>query len=385
MQVFKAYLKITKKNLPMVFMYVGLFFILLTFFVGSNSEDSSFEAKRLCVSVIDLDKSPASAALTEFIGKNHDLVEIENDKDKILDALYYTRTDYVLTIKEGYADKIATGETSGLFTNCKIPDSYTGIFVDNLVSQYVSTVSAYIKGGNSLDDAMAKTADLLSKEAVINVQSFADNDGSSDYSKDMSLYFQYLAYIIMSILITVLSTTILTMNGKEISKRTNCSCTTSSSQTFQFILGSSVIVAVIWVLFIAAAFIMNGGAFSEKCLLAVLNSFVFTVVASGIALLIAALAPKSDTVNVISNIITLGMSFLCGVFVDQSLLGDSVLSIARFLPAYWYIRANNMLSGISDEAYSVNSFMSFLGIEAIFAAALFAVVLLINKSKHNAQ
>ncbi len=385
MQVFKAYLKITKKNLPMVFMYVGLFFILLTFFVGSNSEDSSFEAKRLCVSVIDMDKSPASAALTEFIGKNHDLVEIENDKDKILDALYYTRTDYVLTIKEGYADKISTGETSGLFTNCKIPDSYTGIFVDNLVSQYVSTVSAYIKGGNSLDHATAKTADLLSKEAVINVQSFADNDGSSDYSKDMSLYFQYLAYIIMSILITVLSTTILTMNGKEISKRTNCSCTTSSSQTFQIILGSSVIVAVIWVLFIAAAFIMNGGAFSEKCLLAVLNSFVFTVVASGIALLIAALAPKSDTVNVISNIITLGMSFLCGVFVDQSLLGDSVLSIARFLPAYWYVRANNMLSGISDEAYSVNSFMSFLGIEAIFAAALFAVVLLINKSKHNAQ
>ncbi len=385
MQVFKAYLKITKKNLPMVFMYVGLFFILLTFFVGSNSEDSSFEAKRLCVSVIDMDNSPASAALTEFIGKNHDLVEIENDKDKILDALYYTRTDYVLTIKEGYADKIATGETSGLFTNCKIPDSYTGIFVDNLVSQYVSTISAYIKGGNSLDDAMAKTADLLSKEAVINVQSFADNDGSSDYSKDMSLYFQYLAYIIMSILITVLSTTILTMNGKEISQRTNCSCTTSSSQTFQIILGSSVIVAVIWVLFIAAAFIMNGGAFSEKCLLAVLNSFVFTVVASGIALLIAALAPKSDTVNVISNIITLGMSFLCGVFVDQSLLGDSVLSISRFLPAYWYVRANNMLSGISDEAYSVNTFMSFLGIEAIFAAALFAVVLLINKSKHNAQ
>ncbi len=79
------------------------------------------------------------------------------------------------------------------------------------------------------------------------------------------------------------------------------------------------------------------------------------------------------------------MSFLCGVFVDQSLLGDSVLSIARFLPAYWYVRANNMLSGISDEAYSVNSFMSFLGIEAIFAAALFAVVLIINKSKHNAQ
>lgn len=370
----------------MALLYVGLFLVLLTFFVDSNAKNNNFEAARLNVSVIDMDNTAASRALTEFIGQSHDLVEIENDKDEILDALYYGKSDYVLNIKEGYAEKISNGNTNGLFTNYKVPDSYTGVFVDNLVNQYVSTLSAYIAGGNSLDEAVTKTADLLSEEVAVTVHSFSDGESdNADYPKRMAYYFQFMSYIVLSVLITILSTVILTMNKKEVRSRTNCSCMTVTSQTAQIILGSAVIVAVIWVIFIAAAFIMNGGTFTEKCLLAVFNSFVFTIVSAGIAILIAALAPKSDSISVISNIVSLGMSFLCGVFVDQNLLGEDVLSAARFLPAYWYVRANNMLSGLSDEVFNINSFMSFVGIEAIFAAALFAIIILIYKAKHNAQ
>ncbi|MGN0666537.1 MAG: ABC transporter permease [Huintestinicola sp.] len=386
MQVFKAFMKITKKNIPMALIYIGLFLVLLTFFVDSNVENNNFEAARLSVSVIDMDNSDASRALTQFIGKNHDLVEIENDKDIILDALYYERTDYILNIREGYSEKISKGETDELFTNYKIPDSYTGVFVDTLVGQYISTLSAYIAGGNSLEEAITKTENLLSEEVPITVKSFSEGkNGTADYPIDLAYYFQFMSYIILSVLITLLSTVILTMNKKEVRSRTNCSCITVASQTSQIILGSAVLVAAVWVIFIAAAFIVNGGTFTEKCLLAVLNSFVFTIVSAGIAILIAALAPRSDSINVISNIVALGMSFLCGVFVDQSLLGESVLSAARFLPAYWYIRANNMLSGLSEEVFSMNSFMSCIGIEAIFAAALFAVIILIYKVKHNAQ
>lgn len=387
MQVFKTFLKISKKNVPMALIYVGLFLILMTFFVDSNTENNSFEAKRLDVCVIDMDNTDASRALTDFIGKNHDLVEIENDKDTILDALYYERADYILNIQEGYSNKISSGCTEGLFTNYQIPNSYTGVFVDNLVNQYVSTLSAYIAGGNSFDEALSKTEEQLSEEIPVTVQSFSDekDSGDKDYPKAMAYCFQYMSYIIMSILITILSKVILTMNKKEVQNRTNCSCITVAAQTAQTILGSAVVVAVIWIIFIATSCIMGGGTINEKSLLAVLNSFVFTVISAGIAILIAVLATKSDSINVISNIVTLGMSFLCGVFVNQSLLGESVLSAARFLPAYWYIRANNMLSGLSEEVFDLNRFMSFVGIEAIFAVALFAIIILINKVKHNAQ
>lgn len=386
MQVFNAFLEISKKTIPMALIYIGLFLVLLTFFVDSSAQNNTFEAERLSVSVIDMDNTEESKALINFISQRHDLVEIENDKDTILDALYYERTDYVLNIQEGYAEKLSNGKTNELFTNYKIPDSYTGVFVDNLVNQYVSTLSAYIAGGNNMSAAITKTETLLSEETAVTVQSFSDNkSGTEDYPIKTAYYFQFMAYIILSVLITILSSVILKINRKEIRSRTNCSCLTVTSQTAQIILGSTVVVAVIWVIFIAAALIMNGGAFTEKFLLAVLNSLVFTIISAGIAILIAAVVPKSNVVNVISNIVALGMSFLCGVFVDQSLLGEGVLSASRFLPAYWYVRANNMLSGMSDEVFSINSFMSFVGIEAIFAAALFAIIILINKVKHNAQ
>lgn len=370
----------------MALIYIGIFLVLLTFFAGSNTNNTAFESERLSVSVMDLDDTEESKALINFIGQRHDLVDIENNKDAILDALYYGKTDYVLTIKDGYAEKLSNGKTNELFTNYKIPDSYTGVFVDNLVNQYVSTLSAYIAGGNATDEALIKTKTLLSEETAVTVQSFSDNkSGTEDYPSKTAYFFQFMAYIILSVLITILSSVILKINQKEIRSRTNCSCLTVTSQTAQIILGSTVVVAVIWVIFIAAALVMNGGAITEKYLLAVLNSFVFTIVSAGIAILIAVAAPKSNVVNVISNIVALGMGFLCGVFVDQSLLGEGVLSASRFLPAYWYIRANNMLSGMSDEIFSINSFLSFVGIEAIFAAVLFAIIILINKLKHNAQ
>lgn len=386
MQVFKAFLKIAKKNIPMALIYIGIFLVLLSFFVSSNTADASFEATRLSVSVIDMDNTDESRALIDFIADRHDLVDIENDKDVILDSLYYEKTDYVLNIGEGYAEKLSKGVTDGLFTNYKIPDSYTGIFVDNLVNQYVSVFSAYIAGGNNTDEAIEKTEALLSEETAVTVKSFSDDkSGAEDYPKKTAYYFQFMAYIVLSVLITILSSVILKINNKEIRNRTNCSSLTVSSQTAQIILGSAVVVALIWIVFIAAALIIGGGSLTEKFFLAVLNSFVFTLVSAGIAILIAAVAPKSNVVNVISNIVALGMSFLCGVFVDQSLLGEGVLSASRFLPAYWYVRANNMLSGMSDEVFSINSYMSFIGIEAIFAAALFAIIIVINKVKHNAQ
>jgi hypothetical protein len=43
--------------------------------------------------------------------------------------------------------------------------------------------------------------------------------------------------------------------------------------------------------------------------------------------------------NAIVNTVSLGSSFLCGVFVQQELLGETVPSIARFLSAYWYVKA----------------------------------------------
>ena len=112
-----------------------------------------------------------------------------------------------------------------------------------------------------------------------------------------------------------------------------------------------------------------------------LNSFVFLLIAAAIAILIAAFSPSDTGVNVIANVLGLGMSFFCGIFVPQSILGDKVLAIGRFLPAYWNVRVINMLSPFSDDTLSMPTYWMCIGIQLLFFAALFSVYLAVEHRK----
>ncbi len=397
MPVFNTYMKIVKKNLFMAVLYTVIF-IFLTFMFSGNSkfsfdgakigEDNEvvFENSRLVISVIDKDNSRASAAFTDFISTRHDIVDIGEDKDDILDALYYTRVDYVLTIEEGYEEKLSNGETEGLFTNYQVPGSFDGVFVDNTLSQYVSIFSAYMAGGSDMLSALDKTAETMSKETEVKVELFSnESEEDSEYPARTKFFFNFLPYGLLASLISILSTVLIKINSREVAYRAHCSSTTAMSQTMQILLGSIVLVIIAWIVFMLAGMIINGGMFTGKCWLAVLNSFVFLLVAAGIAILISILKKDSRSVAMIANIVSLGMSFLCGVFVEQALLDEKVLAISRFLPAYWYIKANDMLMYTTEETFSGTEFMACIGIEALYAAALFAVIIIVSKSSHKAK
>ena len=81
-------MKVVKKNLFMAIVY-SLIFVILCFAFSGNTVAASedFENSSLGVTVIDEDNSTASKAFTDYIASQHKLVEIENSKDEILDAL----------------------------------------------------------------------------------------------------------------------------------------------------------------------------------------------------------------------------------------------------------------------------------------------------------
>ncbi len=381
MQVFKTFMKIAKRKLPIVLMYAWIFIVLLIMFTAYGPQDVSFEEESLGVCVIDEDNTDASRAVTDYISKSHKLIEIENDKDEIIDALYYTRVDYVLVIKEGYSEKIASGQTDNLFENYQLPDSYAGVYLENDIDLYIRTLNSYIAAGNDAETAASLTAEALDYEIDVTIETFSDEAEGTSMNQGTYYYFRYLVYILLSVLITMLSGILITILRKEVRDRSNCSGTPSLSQTMQIIAGCIVLVLILWVVFMIIAMIYKGGIFSANELYAVLNSFVFTLIATAIAILVAALVSNNSVINLVSNIVSLGMSFLCGVFVDQNLLGGTVMRIAKFLPAYWYVRANDIIAGKSEIAFDAGEVMSCIGIQAIFAVALFAVVILVFRVK----
>ena len=380
MQVFKAMFKVMRSRLPSALIYIVCFFAISAIIANASTKENKFEASRLNVCIFDEDDTAESHALADFIKKSNDIVEIENDRDIIIDSIYYKRIDYALIINKGYAEKIKAGDTADLFGSYHLSDSFSVVYMGQVLDEYVNSVKAYLSMGKTYDEAVASAEEALSQNAEVNMFR-ADNAGNSHFSVDFAGYFQYMPYILVSIIISVVSLVLVTMNKKDIRYRTNCSCMKESSYTFQLFLGSFLFVFVIWLLFMIGGMILNKEVYTGRAWYAVLNSFIFAMVVGTMAVLVASFEPKDNVLNLITQVLGLGMSFFCGIFIPVEVLSDKVLSVARFLPAYWYVRANNMIADITQ--FSLNEVMQCYLIQLGFAAAMVIITLLVRKVKYS--
>ena len=376
MQVFSVFFKVLKKKLPSSIIYLVVYIIIAFTFVYTAKEPVSFEAKRLNVAVFDKDLSDESRALTDYIATRHDIVKIDLDRDRLMDALYYGALDYAFVIKKGYAKSIGDGDFDGLFINYKLHDSYDALLMEQFLGEYTSALRTYMATGESPKSAISKTEKLLDKETEVSYVGQDEND-AKEFPENIAFFYQYLPYVLICALINSICPVLIAMRRKDIRYRTNCSPLKVSSSTIQTVLASSLYVLILWLIFVVIGCILYGGMYSGRAWYAVLNSAVFALIVTMFAVLVANLTTKQETVNIIAQIVGLGMSFLCGVFVPQYLLGEGVLRAAHFLPAYWYIKANNMLSG--TDVYNPHDVMVCLFIELGFAVALGALALAVNR------
>ena len=376
MQVFKLFFKIAKTKWIATLIFLGIFLLILTFTdVGQGATE--FSSSKMALTVYDHDNTSASRQLCDYLKKNNEIVDIEDDKDKLIDALYITSTNYVIDINEGFEEKLAKGETDGLFTTRYLHDSYTNKLADSTLNTYVGTVKAYLAGGMSLDNALTAAEEALSVKTEVKMETFSDNKNASKSAS----FFNYLPYALLSIIVSVLCPVIIAMNKKEVGFRTKCSSIKLSSISKQTIAASGILVAFLWVFLMVLGVFKNGGMYSGNMWYAVLNSVSFTLVSVAIALLFAELGIDDNVQAFATQAVGLGMAFLCGMFVPMEMLSSGVLAVGKFLPAYWYVKANDMICGLSSDPFKSSTVLMCIGIQTLFAAAIFAVSLIIKKQK----
>ena len=383
MQVFNLFLKLLRSNIPSSIIYVVVFFALAIPLSKIGAEQTSFEEKSINVCIFDEDQSDASRELIDFIGQKNKIKNLENDKGKILDAMYYQSVDYTFTINKGYAEHLSDlNDDSPYFQTYAMHQSYQVAMMEQLLNEYVQTVRAYIAGGNDTAAAIEKAEAAVSVDADVTYENFKTNGNSTgEFTVSESFFFRYLPYIFISVLINLLCPIMLAFNRRDQRYRINCSCIKQSKLTGQLFMGCGIIVIAVWLLFTIACAVING-MYTGVAWLAVLNSFLFAAIAALIALLVSSFNPPETVVALITQLIGIGMSFLCGVFVPQSLLGDGVLTAAKFLPAYWYERVNDTLAGTNT--FDLGEIWMGLGIQAGFVVVLVLCVILVNFKKATA-
>lgn len=384
MKIFNAFIKVLLKRLNSALIYVVIFLAIGFAMTKSSSSDKEFENTRLKISVTDLDNTQASREVIGFIKKNSAIADIGGSKKEQTDALYYQKADVILTIEKGFSDRLKAGETNGLFTEYSVNGTYSAALFDSQINRYINMMTACISGGDTIEAASQKVTSALSTEVETEIYSGSGEKGT--LSKPIYYFFKYLAYIFTAVLITGLCPVILAMNKKNIRMRVNCSSVTSNNQLLQTTLGTLVFVAGLFlVIMTAAAVLYKSELFSSRGLMGILNSIVLLIVVSTMCLLISVLSPPEKSISMISNVISLGMSFLCGVFVPQNLLGNAAVNIGKLLPAFWYVKANNIIGEQEGEVFSSGTFFSCIAVQLAFAAAIFSVSLVIAKNKRQSK
>jgi len=381
MQVFKAFFKTVKRQSASLSIYFIIFLALSILLTsnGQSQQETTYKATKVKIAVIDRDNTVLSKSLYNYIDKNHTIVTIKDDKETMSDELFYQNIEYIVIINQGFQDKIKAGDSENVIESVKIPQSVSGEFVDNQINQYLSTLNIYVASGYTVDDAARFALDTSAISAQVSLQK--SNDTSTVRSSTY-YYFVYIPYVLICILTVGLGSILITFRKYDLNSRIQCSALSITKKNIWLTLSSLLFSFSCWALFmIVAAIMYNSDFFSIKGLLFVCNSVVFLLIAMSIVYFVSYFVESTSTLNMISNILGLGLSFLGGIFVPLEFMSSGVVAFARFLPTYWYVKANQIIDTYTGTSAQISTYLSYIGIEFIFALAIFSAALAASKLK----
>lgn len=378
MQVYKTFFRIVKTCLISILITLSIYMVMAAMMGRMGEEDgaSGFQTAALDIYVADEDQTPASKALTHYLGSIHNVHSQPESEQSLQDQLYYRTIKYILRIPAGFGQRLASADpnTEHLLSNIKIPGNISGQFLDSQIRMYVQTLRLYISGGSSMQEAIGRTDASLASVPDVQVISFQKGDRGNN--SELFLFFRYLPYGFILLLVNTMTKVLVTLNASGVYQRTLCSPLKLLRRNLQMALGGVTLSLALWLIFMAMTFCLYGdGLLTEDGLLCMANSLVFLLVCAALALFVSNFALSQNAITMCSNVLGLGMCFLCGVFVPMSFLPQYVVNIGKFSPAYWYTVNNDLAAGFANAPFDANTFLAGLGIQLLFALALFCASL----------
>lgn len=359
MQVFNTFFKIVKKQLPSFIIYFGIFGVLIVFMSSMGTGNNAYKESRMDIAIFNNDGSAKAYYLEQYLSEIHDVMMIEDDEETIQDYLYFQVLDYVLYIDEGFK-----------LTNIKRPGSTTGVYVDNAIANFDKTYDSYILAGYRDGEAFEKTIQAMDTEDLVSLR------GESGGKPVIFYFYLYITYILIALLINTLAPVIIALNRKEVKERSMISPFSDKKRNAQIIGGSVLFSVGIWLVMNLLSLIVCGGAlFDGNNIYYLLNSVCYLIISVSVVCIVANFNLNSEAISMISNIVSLSLSFLSGVFVPMEIFGDTMMKIAKCTPTYWYVRG---CYNISENLINGETFM-YMGVQMLFALAFFVVSLVISK------
>ncbi|MEA4889837.1 MAG: ABC transporter permease [Clostridiaceae bacterium] len=388
MQVFNAYFKVIRKNIPAMAIYLIIFFFfafMLAMFFNQNKV-TQFSAAKVRIALIQEDEGNSfSDGLADWLAGQATIVDLPDDPESLQDALFYRDVAYILRIPKGFGEHFLQGRYDIMLDRTEVPDSFSGTQMDLLVDQYLNLSALYIDSLDTIDAGRLQSsveADLA-KSAPVVLETGAKSNGTNK----AAYYFIYLSYSMMAIMVLAVTSIMLVFNKPDLRKRNQSAPVNLFRFNLQLVLGHLMFALIAWLFIVLLSLTLGGNNLGLKeFLLLSLNALTFTLACLSIAFFISQFIRNRAVQQSVANVLSLGTCFISGVFVPQEMLGQTVQTIASFTPTYWYIRAVRQIDALTEyTAQTLRPVASFMLIQLGFVLAFLAISLAVIKQKRQTQ
>lgn len=342
MTVFKTFWKIVNKYKGTIILYTVMLISFGGINLTSNDTTTTFTSTLPNIAIVNNDqKSVLTNNLISYLSENSKVVDIENDEEKINDALFYRDVSYVVYIPKNYTNDVLKGMNPTI--NIKSTNDYTSSLEEMMLTDYLNLQNTYLKLTTDQAKLTNYINDTLKDKSEVVLTSKVDTKSLSKVSR----YFNFASYSILAVVIFIITLVLTSFKEKTVNKRIVVSSMNYKKHSGLILKSSLLYALIVWVLFSLLAIILLGKSLLNiRGLLLLLNTLVFTLQALTFALLISSLVNNKDAIGGIVNVVALGSAFLCGAFIPSMYLPEKVVSISHIFPAYYYNNSNDLVTSL---------------------------------------
>jgi ABC-2 type transport system permease protein len=382
MSVFNAILKSVKSNIHTLLVYFAIFAIFGNMQAKAtvSTQEDVFEETTVKVAVADYDDSKLSHALLDYLDETQEVVDPKTDDLRTMnDNVRFLVYEYALVIPEGFEKQLKSGDVENALTYIAPGTTASQFLLTQKLNDYLEDIVIYLNSGYSEEEAIKLTNNQMVKlnETKATVIDKSEENHRSFYTG----MFTFNGYTLLMLLCVCCASTLTFMKDREVKNRISVSGMHFFKRNVATIAGVFFIGFAITSVVVLVIKIMGAEYANDKFMYYAIDTFVLMLVGLGMAYFICSITVNENLINMVSNMLILSMSFLCGVFVDTQYLSASIVKVAHFMPVYWYTTALKFINDTPINNIWGRQFGTYLFIEVLFALVFFAAGMIVSRKK----
>ena len=301
MTVYKTFFKVVNKYKFLILIYTVMLILFSGFNMQTSQNSTNFVAEKPDVLIINNDKEQKlSKNLLEYIEKNSNIINIEENEEARNDALFYRDVSYIIYIPENYSKDFLNGLNPEI--NIKSAGDAGSSYAEMMLTRYIKVANIYQNEIENEEELIKKINETLEKEAETEITSKLDTDNLTR----AAFYYNFMNYSILAGCVYVICIIISSFREEKIRKRTVISSMNYKKFNRQLLVSNGALAFILWFLYVVLSFILIGDImFTAHGLILIANSFVFSICSLTIAFLIANLINNKNAINGIINVVAL--------------------------------------------------------------------------------